>query len=96
LPIIAYHNLSVAIKTSDDLNTAPDKFRSDLIELKKAGYTAIFFRDIIGYYKLTRTFPVYKNHHQHNNHTYAGNQNRARVMYGYDNRYNAGNRAQYI
>jgi len=50
LPIIAYHNLSTDINISDDLNTTPEKFRSDLTELKAAGYTTIFFRDIIGYY----------------------------------------------
>ena len=51
LPIIAYHNLSFDIVKSNDLNTTPEKFRSDLAELKKAGYTAIFFRDIIGFYE---------------------------------------------
>ncbi|MDR1560459.1 MAG: polysaccharide deacetylase family protein [Clostridiales bacterium] len=51
LPIIAYHNFSAEIEVSDDLNITPGKFRSDLLELKEAGYTAVFFSDIIGYYE---------------------------------------------
>ncbi|MDR2650143.1 MAG: polysaccharide deacetylase family protein [Clostridiales bacterium] len=57
LPIIAYHNLSANIKTSDNLNTTPEKFRSDLLELKTAGYTTVFFRDVIGYYEHKTNFP---------------------------------------
>ena len=57
LPIIAYHNFNNDINTSNDLTTTPDKFRSDLIQLKKAGYTTIFFRDIIDYYNNKRKLP---------------------------------------
>jgi peptidoglycan/xylan/chitin deacetylase (PgdA/CDA1 family) len=42
---------------SDDLNTTPEKFRSDLLELKKAGYTAVFFRDITNYYEYKTELP---------------------------------------
>ena len=57
IPIIAYHNFTIDKKTSDILNTTPEKFRSDLSQLKKAGYTTIFFRDIIDYYKQKTELP---------------------------------------
>ena len=57
LPIIAYHNFTIDIEASNDLNTTPEKFYSDLRELKKAGYTTVFFRDIIDYYERKTELP---------------------------------------
>ncbi len=55
IPVLMYHNISNNV-TSE--NVTPEKYLDDMMTLKKAGYTAIFFSDLVGYLKGQNSLPA--------------------------------------
>jgi peptidoglycan/xylan/chitin deacetylase (PgdA/CDA1 family) len=49
VPIVGYHNVIPDTQAGDVVNITVSKLRRDLLAIKKAGYTTIYFRDLIGY-----------------------------------------------
>ncbi|MDR3238939.1 MAG: polysaccharide deacetylase family protein [Clostridiales bacterium] len=49
IPIFAYHNICGASGQNTSLTITSLKFMEDMMAIKKAGYTTIFFRDLIGF-----------------------------------------------
>lgn len=49
VPILLYHHLDPDESSQNSLIVSPDKFKSDMLALKQAGYEAVFMQDLIDY-----------------------------------------------
>ncbi|HOA20402.1 MAG TPA: polysaccharide deacetylase family protein [Sedimentibacter sp.] len=57
IPILIYHNLTYDSSKWNDVTISPDKFREEMISLKKLGFTTIHFKDYIEYREKRKKLP---------------------------------------
>jgi len=57
IPILIYHNLTFDSSQWNDITISPDKFREEMISLKKLGFTTIHFKDYIEYKENKKKLP---------------------------------------
>jgi peptidoglycan/xylan/chitin deacetylase (PgdA/CDA1 family) len=56
--VFGYHHIDPNSSVNTDLSITPRKFQEDMIALKKAGYTTIFFRDLIDFCAGKKNLPA--------------------------------------
>ena len=57
LPILMYHNIDTDESKQDGETVTPEKFRADMLILKKNGYTTVTFKDIEDYVLYGKDIP---------------------------------------
>ncbi|SDJ84149.1 polysaccharide deacetylase family protein [Natronincola ferrireducens] len=49
VPIVTYHHIVTNVGLTNNIIITPEKFRSDMEAIKKAGFTTILFKDLVNY-----------------------------------------------
>ena len=57
VPILCYHHLDPDYHGDNEAIITPQKFREDMFALKNAGYTGIFFSDLVAYVEEGKALP---------------------------------------